>query len=245
MFTQNERGRDHEIEGIEGNAQPNGQQGLQFKHPPEPRVPRDTFPEVTPFASPYKSVFTTNPPMERPVRDVLKHANCSYLSSNIRAPILLELKRHAQSLAVLIRELTVSTLPAMVDNAQSGRRPFSANSSFDWLNNLNIPYTTDENHHLQPLHSILNTVEQSLLTGEERNRCPLHQMVDENPLGQVHPLARHGPLIQHANEILERLDHEYSARGGLLSIYPTEIKKCDREKANKTVLGQMIFGYRI
>ena len=202
---------------------------------------RDVFPAIRPFADPYSSPFTTTKPRLAPeVLDCLKHVNCSYLSSGV-PPSLLQLKQHAQSLTVLIREMSVSTLPALIDNEHAGTRPFHPNESFDWLNDLQKPYFTAEAHHRQPLTSIINTIETDPVTGDLRDKCPLHYIDDTDPMVPSHPYARHEALIRHANELLERLDHEYSARGGLLSIFPTDIKKEDREKAEKTVLGQMIF----
>jgi uncharacterized membrane protein YgcG len=210
---------------------------------PAPKTPRDTIHAVFPFSTPYKSVFSTKPRPAQEVLECLKNVNCSYLSSGV-APNLLQLKQHAQSLTVLIKEMTVSQGSALIDNARAGLQgagTFAAKESFDWLNDLSTQYTTDESHHLQPLTSILNTVETDPVTGEARNICPLQKVVAEGDKIQLHPWATHESLIRHANELLERLDHEYSARGGLLSIFPTDMQKSDREKAEKTVLGQMIF----
>jgi len=54
------------------------------------------------------------------------------------------------------------------------------------------------------------------------------------------PYAKHQALIAHANEILELLDHEYSAKGGVLSILPPKEQEEDRKKAETTLLGQLI-----
>ena len=210
---------------------------------PAPKTPRDTINGVAPFSTPYKSVFSTKPRPAQEVLECLQNVNCSYLSSGV-APNLLQLKQHAQSLTVLIKEMTVSQGSALIDNARAGLQgagTFAANESFDWLNDLSTRYTTDDSHHLQPLTSILNTVEPDPRTGVARNICPLQRVVAEGEKIQLRPWATHESLIRHANELLERLDHEYSARGGLLSIFPTDMQKADREKAEKTVLGQMIF----
>jgi hypothetical protein len=79
------------------------------------------------------SVFTTKPPLDDDVLACLQNANCSYLSSGV-PPTLLQLKQHAQSLTVLIKELTISTNQALVDNANSDfdvAMPFRADESFD------------------------------------------------------------------------------------------------------------------
>lgn len=214
---------------------------------PKKPFPPDAFEPVDPFANPYKSVFTNNlrkiEPEPEGLLACLKHVNCSYLSSD-KPPNLLQLKQHAQSLTVLIREMTVSTKAGIIDNENANlpyARPFEDSQSFDWLNNLEEMYDIEDEHHNQPLTSILNMLERSPVTAENRNKCPLHELVDADALVQPYPLATHTRLIQHANELLERLDHEYSAQGGLLAIYPTNQKKEYREKAEKTVLGQMIF----
>jgi hypothetical protein len=57
------------------------------------------------------------------------------------------------------------------------------------------------------------------------------------------PFATTGRLLQHANQILERLDHEYSAYGGLLGIMPVpedEENQATRLLGEKTILGQWI-----
>lgn len=70
--------------------------------------------------------------------------------------------------------------------------------------------------------------------------CPM-QDAYMKPLNQTSlPYAKHENLIRHANEVLELLDHEYSAKGGLLSILPPKEKKEDRKKAEATLLGQLI-----
>ena len=210
---------------------------------PTPKVPSNTISAIPPFSTPYKSPFIMTPPPSRSLLSALESLNCSYLSST-HAPTLLQLKQHAQSLTILIRELTVSRSSALVNNAnanlpQAGH--FEQGESFDWLNDLSTRYENADPHHSQPLTSILNTVEPDPDTGEARHICPLQEVVSEGDKMQSRPWATHQNLIRHANELLERLDHEYSARGGLLSIFPTDLQKEDREKAEKTVLGQMIF----
>lgn len=73
-----------------------------------------------------------------------------------------------------------------------------------------------------------------------RNICPLQDAYPVPPNQVSLPYAKHERLIEHANEILELLDHEYSAKGGLLSILPPKEKEEDRTKAESTLLGQLI-----
>lgn len=210
----------------------------------------------TPFAGPYESLYTLTPPaLSNAVMKCLKHVNCSYLSTEGRPPTLTQLKQHAHSLTVLIKHLTVSTKEGLVDNdnylplqdafgANDSKdnvlHSFYQNESFDWLNNLSKPYENDDHHHNLELTSVLNRLDD--FTDEEaRDICPMHAAADDNPpTGHSLPYATHISLIQHANEILELLDHEYSAKGGLLSILPTKDQKKDREEAEATLLGQLI-----
>jgi hypothetical protein len=73
-----------------------------------------------------------------------------------------------------------------------------------------------------------------------RNICPLQDAYPVPPNQVSLPYAKHERLIEHANEILELLDHEYSAKGGLLSIMPPKEQEEDRKKAESTLLGQLI-----
>jgi hypothetical protein len=77
-----------------------------------------------------------------------------------------------------------------------------------------------------------------------RDICPLRdawQTPHNSPANQVSlPYAKHQALIKHSNDILELLDHEYSAKGGVLSILPPKEQEEDRKKAETTLLGQLI-----
>lgn len=212
---------------------------------PPPGAPITTIPR-THFAGDYQSHFTIRtPPLNNETVKCLAHVNCSYLSTAGRAPTLTDLKQHAHSLAVLIKHLTLSTKGGLVDNANHGggefedEHAFHQSESYDWLNNLSVPYNNDDHHHNIPLTSVLNRLED--LGEYSREICSLHAAAAENPPnGHSLPYASHQSLIQHANEILTLLDHEYSANGGLLSILPPKDQKEDREKAETTLLGQLI-----
>jgi len=238
--------------------------GIQLDPAPE-GSPRGRIPE-TAFAGDYRSVFinVAPPPLSNKDLHCLGHVNCSYLSTTGRAPTLLELKRHAQSLVILIKHLTVSTKGGYIDSANLTKRndptldpdqlaEFHQNESFDFLNNLSERYENDDRHHHMPLTGLINTLEPNVLLSEAetghptpewpkfRNICPLHRPLEEPPpYGHSQPYATHEALISHANEILEYLDHEYSAKGGLLGIFPQKQDKEDRKKAEATLLGQFI-----
>ncbi|KAF4636163.1 hypothetical protein G7Y89_g1914 [Cudoniella acicularis] len=222
---------------------------------PPRRKPQEVI-ASTPFAPIYRSIFTLTPPGDR-LLPLLGHVNCSYLSTPGLPPTLLQLKQHAQSLIILIKSLTVSTLPGVIDNANSGldqTLSFNDGETFDFLNDLRKPYFGPQGNHLRahhgmPLTSLLNVLEEKNIPADGSNPakaiyrdiCPLHRAQQElPPTGQSRPYATHQALIQHANEVLELLDHEYSAKGGLLGILPKKEEKEDREKAESTLLGQMI-----
>lgn len=209
------------------------------------RLPTLPLPE-TPFAGPYRSTFALSVAETAPEElACLRHVNCSYLSTTGLPPTLLQLKQHAQSLTVLIKHMTVSTVPAIINNRNipgENIAEFHENESFDWLNDLTRTYENNDRHHQMPLTSLLNTV--TLNPGKERSyidACPLHRADVKAPRNGVSlPYATHQSLIQHANEVLELLDHGYGAKGGLLAILPPKDQKEDREKAQATVLGQLI-----
>ncbi|TVY40469.1 hypothetical protein LSUB1_G003295 [Lachnellula subtilissima] len=222
--------------------------------PPPRRNPQKIIPANT-FAGNYRSIFTLNDPGSK-LLPLLKHVNCSYLSTPGIAPTILQLKQHAQSLVVLIKSLTVSTFPAVIDNVNSrveGMPAFNDGETYDFLNDLTRPYLgpkrpEHQTHHNMPLTTLLNVLEEENIPGEDGKPdriklwdvCPLHH-AEKTPINQPSlPYATHQNLISHANEALELLDHEYSAKGGLLSILPTKLEKEDREAAESTLLGQLI-----
>ena len=207
------------------------------------------------FAPAYRSIFTLTAPGHN-ILPLLSHVNCGYLSTSGVSPNLLQLKQHAQSLVILIKSLTVSTIPAIIDNANAGiqgANAFSDGETYDFLNDLQTPYTGPLNdafkpHHNMPLTTLMNVLEQvpvqhsGSMTPKARLRdiCPLHVAIKAPFNGPSLPYATHQTLISHANEVLELLDHEYSAKGGLLSILPPQDQKEDREKAEATLLGQLL-----
>lgn len=198
------------------------------------------------FAGPYRSTFALTVAETAPEElSCLKHVNCSYLSTTGLAPTLLQLKQHAQSLTVLIKHMTCSSIPAVIDNRNipaEDIKAFHENESFDWLNDLTKSYENPDRHHQMTLTSVLNTVE--LDPAEEMpyiDICPLHRADVRAPRNGVSlPYATHQSLLRHANEVLELLDHEYSAKGGLLAVLPPLEQKEDRAKAETTLLGQLI-----
>lgn len=224
----------------------------------------------TKFAVAYKSVFTLQPRMKT-LLPTIPHVNCGYLSTAGVAPTLTELKQHAQSLVILIKYLTVNTLPGLINNAEAeidGAPKFDDGETYDFLNDLGESYKGPksklwERHYNMPLTALLNVLQEDAAPRtHHRNHdhdhdmdadddgdvfnynttdiCPLHQVHPEKENQVSLPYATHQALISHANEVLEMLDHQYSAKGGLLSILPPPEQKEDRALAETTLLGQLI-----
>ncbi|KAM6478188.1 hypothetical protein HDV62DRAFT_382819 [Trichoderma sp. SZMC 28011] len=177
--------------------------------------------------------------------ELLKHVNCSYLSSG-RPPTLLALKQHAQSLTNLIKKICVSTTFGIIDGKGERCPAFEENEAFDWLNNLDEPYTNDDEIHHIPLWVLANHVKsEDEETGIECH-CPLTEVrsseLTESDETTLRPYCSHHNLVMHANKCLEILDHEYSATGGLSSLIPSG-KEDDSEQmtaAKNTILGQFL-----
>ncbi len=200
------------------------------------------------WATPYCSNHTF---LNRENLQLLEHVNCSYLSTPGRPPTLLALKQHAQSLAVLISMINPSREAGEIDseNIKDGEaRKFTANEAFDWLNNLLVHYDSLDQDHSRPLNSLVNLIRQNSDTEGVKFHCPLDSLpiefAEKNPEHQFRPFESHMTLLMHANECLERLDHEYSALGGLMSIIPTDSPEANErealKRAKKTLVGQWI-----
>ncbi|XXG98767.1 Cell wall integrity and stress response component 4 [Hypoxylon texense] len=186
---------------------------------------------------------------------MLGHVNCGYLSTPGRPPTLESLKQHAQSLTFLISTLAPSSRGGLVDtqnNPDRGKtidpQMFVENQAFDWLNNLQVPYDNIDRAHKKPLNSLVNLVKKN---SDERGvefHCPMERLpieyIENNKGRQTFPFQNHMTLLMHANECLERLDHEYSAMGGLLAILPTDrdnvAEHPDLAKAKQTLIGQWL-----
>jgi hypothetical protein len=217
----------------------------------------------TPFSTAYRSVFIANttPELAPNLLRLIANAPYSYTSTAGIAPTMLQLKQHAHSLVSLIKNISISSQGGVIDNANSGQLnpealQFIEGESFDFLNDLSRPYTGPTNpavreHHNMPLTALLNVLEehnippngqQARPTYKVRDVCPLHHVEDHPhpPTSQSLPYTTHQALISHANEILELLDHEYMAKGGLLGILPPKEDKEEREKAETTLFGQLI-----
>lgn len=185
--------------------------------------------------------------------DLLCHVNCSYLSSP-KPPTLLSLKRHAQSLTILIRNLSVSTADGIPDAANHPDAPeYRPDEALDWLNNLDEPYTTADASHYLPLWAIHNDVRDEPRPSLPLYHCPLASAQDLGPgavssgsrQGLRRPHMTHHGLVRHANECLEILDHELSAVGGLMSLLPADGDGDGAMAgAENTLLGQWLLHQR-
>ncbi|KAI1740725.1 hypothetical protein F4680DRAFT_85064 [Xylaria scruposa] len=208
------------------------------------------FLKSTHWSKPYYSAMIHNNP-QLPYH-LLEHVNCTYLSTPGRAPTLLSLKQHAQSLAVLISLLAPAqfggTFEPPNEGKANGDAPFAAEQAFDWLNDLQEHYHTEDSAHKKPLNALVNLVKSNSDTHGPKWHCPLDktdiEFPEKHPFQQYRPYETHMTLLMHANEILERLDHEYSAMGGILGIIPLDSEKVDEQRALKhaktTLVGQWI-----
>ncbi|KAI0406913.1 hypothetical protein F4802DRAFT_81179 [Xylaria palmicola] len=208
------------------------------------------FLKSTHWSKPYYSALVHNNP-QLPYH-LLEHVNCTYLSTHGRPPTLLALKQHAQSLAVLISMLAPArmggTLGPPDEGKSNGDEQFAAHQAFDWLNDLQTHYNTDDGSHKKPLNALLNLVKSNSDTTGPKWHCPLDtveiEFPEKHPFQQYRPYETHMTLLMHANEILERLDHEYSAMGGILGIIPLDSEKVDEQRAlaqaKTTLVGQWI-----
>ncbi|KAH6685711.1 hypothetical protein F5X68DRAFT_240917 [Plectosphaerella plurivora] len=213
-------------------------------------LPEGTFFEssipATQWAHEYQSAHTETPTVDP---SLLSHINCSYFSANNVPPTLLGLKQHAQALAILIKQLSVSTEFCIVDATDriKGHVPpnrYIANEAFDYLTDLSTPYTNDDEWHNKPLPTLANRIARPTHTALEAV-CPLSKSrlvsTDANG-GQSRHFCSHSELAEHASDCLEILDHEFSATGGLMSMLPTDnvVDKLAMADAGNTFLGQWL-----
>lgn len=156
--------------------------------------------------------------------DKYSFLNCSFFShSNGVAPTLVQLKQHAQALCNLFKTLTVVDHESDVDDA------------FDWLDNLDTLY-----NNLNPSQSLpLNSVRNQIATGQD-DATGAETLLAGCTLGEGNgdrrDLAAH---IEHANQLLEYIDHECAPHGGLFSILPQQGDPA-RAQVNDTILGQWL-----
>lgn len=220
----------------------------------------------TDFSLPYLSNWSRLQLNESTVKKRLhRHLNCSYFSTPGDAPTLLALKQHAQALCALIWEispsLTVSEIlgdrvleqakTAFKEPEGSAARTLERGQTFDFLANLSTPYWTDDVNHHKPLWALANEVRERSETGGTTYHCPLAEWeprpvpgVDEHgitePPQPIKPFASHQNLIMYANACLERLDHEFSAVGGLLGMLPPDAEGEQLAFSKNTLLGQWL-----
>lgn len=228
------------------------------EHEPDRKGLQQGYIRATDYAHPYRSVYSRVHPDE--FAKLLRCLNCSYLSTPGTPPTLVALKQHAQALCNLILLLTPTMNGtgvidvANVDLAQDGPSyhptlpRYDQNEAFDFLTDLSKPYTNDDPHHHLPLTSLLNEVEGRSDVFGTAYHCPLKH--DEDAKTPVHrakgqaisPYQNQHMLVMHANECLERLDHEYSTDGGLLAILPGDEahEHADKKMARNTLLGQWL-----
>lgn len=222
-----------------------------------------------PYISPWSRI------VDDPITaQLLRHLNCSFMGAPGLPPTMLALKQHAQSLAVLIAHLEPTISSGRVDagdgaaatNLDRPDRRLDAGGAFDWLASLSVPYYNDDPNHHRPLNALMNEVHSRSDAHGTQHWCPLTQVPARRPRDAVvgeladdyqaevatTAFASHANLARHANECLERLDHEFSATGGILSLLPPDpdeeevdggVEAYEKEEfaaARNTLLGQML-----
>jgi hypothetical protein len=205
----------------------------------------------TDFALPYFSQWSRL--HEGEVDDgLLRHVNCGYLSTHGVPPTLLALKQHAQALCILIHALNPTLKSGEIAGADPRARAkednddeeeeeeeedrsafrYQLNDAFDFLNDLTVPYTNDDPNHHKPLTALVNEVRGRHEAHGTTYHCPLAETKPRGKGEKQRPYANHHSLIMHANACLERLDHEFSSTGGLLSLLPIPSEEDDNDPAN-------------
>ncbi|KAK4163184.1 hypothetical protein QBC43DRAFT_345338 [Cladorrhinum sp. PSN259] len=122
---------------------------------------------------------------------------------------------------------------------------YEMNDAFDFLTDLTKPYSNDDLSHHKPLTGLLNEIRaRDEAHGGNVYHCPLSETKPRERQAPQKPYANHHNLIMHANECLERLDHEFSSTGGLLSILPTDTSYYEGNEqlaaARQSLLGQWL-----
>jgi len=147
----------------------------------------------------------------------------------VPAPTLLELKKHAQSLCLLISTLECSDL----DNEKGNGLPPLGKGAFDFLDDPYVPYENDRPFCNQPLTSLVNTMPSQHIpsTAESLPECRI--LDNAEGTGDVED------LVGHVNECLEEIDHAFSPRGGLLALLPPETMDVKGD-SEKNVFGQWL-----
>ncbi|KAL2121441.1 hypothetical protein VTJ04DRAFT_5468 [Mycothermus thermophilus] len=180
---------------------------------------------------------------------LLRHVNCNYLSTFGAAPTLLALKQHAQALCILIHKLSPTLESGEIaaggkpkSQPKSGEEQpeeedidplavrYQLNDAFDFLDDLTRPYENDDPSHHRPLLALINEVRaRDEAQGITHYHCPLATAEAPRAPGEkIRPYSSHHNLVMHANACLERLDHEFSPTGGLMSLLPV-LNKAETE----------------
>ncbi|CAK7244341.1 MAG: hypothetical protein STHCBS139747_005879 [Sporothrix thermara] len=163
-----------------------------YAHDFDPSAHRTGYIPGTDYTPPYLSRFTVAHPDET---NLLRHVNCSLLTTPSVAPTLLALKQHAQSLSYLIAMLSphgedddaVEVVLARAATANNSimveapsTRSITMDNPFDWLD-LSRPYTNDADpDHHRPLLDLVNEVQTHHDVLGTIYHCPLTTQTPRN-----------------------------------------------------------------
>ncbi|KAI9724107.1 MAG: hypothetical protein M1812_000826 [Candelaria pacifica] len=193
---------------------------------PKPLPPHAFAPSYLP------SLLETLPP---DTHHLLTYLNSSYFSHpSSQAPTLLQLKQHAQAHCNLFRFLDPSPSPSTSTSTNN------TDSAFDWFQDLDTLYTNSAPTHNLPLLSVRNTLATTISpNGSEilTTGCPLTLELSDSPQQSYNPSLT--SYAQHANSLLEVLDENLSAEGGLLALLPV-LNTSAYAEAKQTILGQWL-----
>lgn len=149
------------------------------------------------------------------------HLPCSLIANSSAAPpTILALKQHIQALCQLLYKLEPATTADEPSQSGEWRLP---SPTFDFLNDLQIPYESDDPAENKPVTSLANQNPSAAKyyasaskfrhpTSDPAQTCPL----DLDPASRTIPHTR-----AHANKLLTYLDRRHAATGGILSMTPS------------------------
>ncbi|KAK4192414.1 hypothetical protein QBC35DRAFT_373488 [Podospora australis] len=125
---------------------------------------------------------------------------------------------------------------------------YELGDAFDFLMDLTTPYQNDDPAHNLPLTALVNDIrERDETRGRVYYHCPFADRYPREAGEEQKPYATHQNLIIHANDCLERLDHEFSSTGGLMSLLPSDevLERQQLINSKNSLLGQWLLHHQL